>query len=74
PAPYKPVVRPAVIRLMWVPDRLNRHGDLIPAHYYYLKILNDSFVLEDAFEVNAMLNATTKGPGSGGIPFIYKTK
>ncbi len=73
-SPYKPVVTPAVIRLMWVPDRLNRNGDLIPAHYYYIRILNDRFVLEDAFEINAMLNSTTKSADSGGYPFIYKSK
>lgn len=70
PKPYKPVVQPAIIRLMWVPDRLNRNGDLIPAHYYYVKILNDRFVIEDAFEVQAELNATTSK--SGSIPFVYK--
>ncbi|MCS6893078.1 MAG: hypothetical protein NZO16_00680 [Deltaproteobacteria bacterium] len=74
PAPYKPVIQPAVVRLVWIPDRLNRNGDLIPAHYYYLRILNDRFAIEDAFEVNAMLDSTTKSYGSGGIPFIYKSK
>lgn len=73
-APYKPVIKPAVVRLMWVPDRLNRNGDLIPAHYYYLRILNDRFAIEDAFEVNAALNATTRSVGGGGIPFIYKSR
>src|SRR5262245_5892058 len=35
PQPVKPVLNPAVVRLMWVPDHLNNHGDLVPAHYYY---------------------------------------
>jgi hypothetical protein len=35
-----------------------------------VKILNDRFVIEDAFEVQAELNATTSK--SGSIPFVYK--
>ena len=33
PQPNNPVIQPAVVRLMWVPDHLNSHGDLVPAHY-----------------------------------------
>jgi hypothetical protein len=59
--PQNPVMQPAVVRLMWVPDHLNAHGDLVPAHYYYLKVKKDSWALQDAFELEAQLS----GPGGG---------
>src|SRR5260221_420437 len=34
PQPTYPVLQPAEVRLMWVPDHTNHNGDLIPAHYY----------------------------------------
>jgi len=74
PKPYYPVVRPAEVRLMWVPDHLNKYGDLIPAHYYYLKVRNDQFELQDAFEVEEQLhsgNSSSTGPGSA-TPWVYK--
>ena len=72
PQPYNPVMQPAVVRLMWIPDHLNRHGDLVPAHYYYLKVLSERWAVQDAFELEGQLN----GPGgaSGGssnVPFVY---
>jgi hypothetical protein len=70
PAPYNPVLQPAVVRLMWVPDRLNRNGDLIPAHYYYLRVLQDRWALQDAFEINKQLSGDT--PKTSGIPFTYQ--
>jgi hypothetical protein len=67
PAPYDPVVQPAVIRLMWVPDHLNRNGDLVPAHYYYLKVLNDRWAVQDAFELEKQLGPSKR---SSNIPFV----
>lgn len=68
--PYNPVMRPAIVRLMWIPDHLNSHGDLIPSHYYYLKVLPEGWVLQDAFELESQLNATSGG--SSNVPYIYK--
>lgn len=56
PQPNNPVMQPAVVRLMWVPDHLNSHGDLVPAHYYYLKVKKESWAVTDAFELEAQLN------------------
>ena len=67
PEPVKPVVQPAVVRLMWVPDHLNSHGDLVPAHYYYLKVLKDRWAVTDAFELEGQLGKTTS---SQAIPFV----
>lgn len=70
PAPYDPVMQPAVVRLMWVPDHLNKHGDLVPAHYYYLKVLSDRWAVTDAFELEGQLN---KASGStSAVPFTTK--
>jgi hypothetical protein len=44
---------------MWVPDHLNSHGDLVPAHYYYLKVKKESWAVTDAFELEGQLNAST---------------
>jgi hypothetical protein len=56
PQPAYPVVKPAEVRLMWVPDHLNRVGDLVPAHYYYLRVTNDQFEVQDAFDYDMQLN------------------
>lgn len=75
PQPQNPVVQPAVVRLMWVPDRLNKNGDLIPAHYYYLKVLNDRWAVQDAFELEAQLNGP-RGAGAApasNIPFVLES-
>lgn len=69
PQPYDPVMQPAVVRLMWVPDHLNKHGDLVPAHYYYLKVLSDRWAVSDAFELESQLGR--KGDASA-IPFTTK--
>ena len=69
PQPAYPVMQPAIVRRMWIPDHLNSHGDLVPAHYYYLKVLDDRWAVSDAFELERQL----KGPGSGAdssIPYI----
>jgi len=67
PQPNNPVIQPAVVRLMWVPDHLNKNGDLVPAHYYYLKVLSDRWAVQDAFELESQLGG--KG-GSSGLPFV----
>lgn len=78
PQPYYPVVRPAEIRLMWIPDHLNRLGDLVPAHYYYLRVTEDRFELQDAFDIEEQpYKRGTAGRGAGeGIetstPWQYK--
>lgn len=64
PQPVNPVMMPAVVRLMWVPDHLNAHGDLVPAHYYYLKVKKDSWALTDAFELESSLNGGRGGESS----------
>ena len=67
PKPYHPVIQPAVVRLMWVPDHLNKHNDMVPAHYYYLKVLHDRWGVRDAFELEKQLGPDT---GAVGIPYI----
>jgi len=59
PQPTNPVMQPAVVRLMWVPDHLNSHGDLVPAHYYYLKVKKEQWAVSDAFELEAQLGSST---------------
>lgn len=58
PQPTYPVMQPAVVRLMWVPDHLNRLGDLVPAHYYYLKVLKERWAVQDSFELESQLGPT----------------
>ncbi len=67
PQPNNPVMQPAVVRLMWVPDHLNSHGDLVPAHYYYLKVKKESWAVTDAFELEAQLNSSTGGGSAVGF-------
>lgn len=70
PQPNNPVMQPAVVRMMWVPDHLNKNGDLVPGHYYYLKVLSERWAVKDAFELEGQL-----GQGSGGatsaVPFVF---
>lgn len=68
PEPTNPVVQPAVVRLMWIPDHLNKSGDLVPAHYYYLKVLKDRWAVTDAFELEAQLNGSSS---SSNLPFVF---
>lgn len=65
--PNNPVMQPAVVRLLWVPDHLNAHGDLVPAHYYYLKVKKDAWALTDAFELESQMNT---GGSSSGVGYI----
>ncbi len=67
PSPNKPVLQPAVVRLMWVPDHLNSHGDLVPAHYYYLKVKGDQWAVTDVHEKEKLLGATS---GASGLPYV----
>ncbi len=67
PQPVNPVLQPAVVRLMWVPDHLNRNGDLVPAHYYYLKVLGDRWAVQDSFELEQQLNGGKRE--ASGVPF-----
>lgn len=70
PQPYDPVLQPAEVRLMWIPDHLNKNGDLVPAHYYYLKVLPERWAVQDAFDLEQQLN--TASEGSGGLtPWVY---
>lgn len=75
PQPTYPVVQPAEVRLMWVPDHLNRFGDLVPAHYYYLRVLNDRWAVQDAYDIERQLEDGGRlnsggggGGGGGGAP------
>ncbi len=73
--PAKPVIKPAVVRLMWIPDHLNKTGDLVPAHYYYLKVKNDQWAATDAFELEGQLNqGGSAGTSNSNIPFVYATQ
>lgn len=65
--PNNPVMQPSVVRLMWVPDHLNSHGDLVPAHYYYLKVKKEQWAVTDAFELEAQLGGSTRGSGMGYV-------
>ena len=67
PEPNDPVIQPAVVRLMWIPDHLNRAGDLVPPHYYYLKVLKDRWAVSDAFELEGQLSPGGKG---ASLPFV----
>ena len=67
PQPNNPVMQPAVVRLMWIPDHLNKHGDLVPAHYYYLKVLKDRWAVTDAFELESQLGSNKS---TSNIPYV----
>lgn len=70
PQPTYPVIQPAEVRLMWVPDHLDRHGNMVPANYYYLRVLNDRWAVQDAFELEYQLRNNPgidySGGGGGG--------
>lgn len=70
PPPQYPVLQPAVVRVMWVPDHLNKNGDLVPAHYYYLKVLADRWAVQDAFELEGQLNGPKGQDDSSAIPYV----
>ena len=68
PQPVNPVLQPAVVRLMWIPDHLNKNGDLIPAHYYYLRVLKDRWAVTDAFDLEHQLQT---GGHTSNVPFVH---
>jgi hypothetical protein len=68
PEPTNPVIQPAVVRLMWIPDHLNKSGDLVPAHYYYLKVLKDRWAVTDAFELEGQINNSTS---TSNLPYVF---
>jgi hypothetical protein len=71
PSPNKPVLRPAVVRMMWIPDHLNKHGDMVPAHYYYLKVKSDEWAVEDAFDIYDQLQGSDAQKGvPSSVPFV----
>lgn len=70
PQPTYPVMQPAEVRLMWVPDHLNKAGDLVPAHYYYLRVLNERWAVQDAFEIEQQLNDGSQA--GSATPWVYK--
>lgn len=70
PQPVNPVIQPAVVRLMWVPDHLNKSGDLVPAHYYYLKVLEDRWAVTDIFEQQQVSGGSSTS--GSGIPYTRK--
>lgn len=71
PEPTYPVVQPAVVRLMWIPDHLNATGDLIPAHYAYVKVLGDRWAVQDAFEAESQLGGKSS---TSTMPFVYSSE
>jgi hypothetical protein len=73
PQPVNPVINPAIVRVMWIPDHLNKTGDLVPAHYYYLKVKKDDWAVSDAFELEGQLNASTGGATSA-FPYQYENE
>ena len=72
PQPNNPVMLPAVVRLMWIPDHLNNNGDLVPAHYYYLKVLNERWAVTDAYDLEKQLGTGSKDTSS--IPYISQSE
>ena len=71
PQPVYPVVQPAEVRLMWVPDHLDRSGNLVPAGYHYLKVLGDRWAVQDAFELEEQLSPGSSGGSGGATPWVY---
>ena len=67
--PVNPVVQPSVVRLMWIPDHLNKSGDLVPAHFYYVKVLSDRWAVSDAFELESQLSPGGSG-ASSNVPYV----
>jgi len=68
PQPVNPVMQPAVVRLMWVPDHLNPAGDLVPAHYYYLRVLKERFAVQDLFDYKEQIG---EKQDASNIPYVH---
>ncbi len=71
PEPANPVMQPAVVRIMWVPDHVNSHGDLVPDHYYYIKVLKERWAVQDSFELEKQLQGPGASAGSN-LPYVYE--
>ncbi|MCC6952811.1 MAG: hypothetical protein IT290_01700 [Deltaproteobacteria bacterium] len=71
PQPYNPVMNPAQVRLMWIPDHINKNGDLVPAHFYYLRVLPQTWAVQDAFEIERQLNVQGQKGEGGAQPWVY---
>jgi hypothetical protein len=56
---------------MWIPDHLNKSGDLVPAHYMHVRVLGDRWAVQDAFELEEQLNVNTPGSSNGATPWVY---
>ncbi len=69
PQPVDPVIQPAVVRLMWIPDRVNKNGDLVPPHYYYLKVLKDRWAVQDSFDLEDQLGSKTS---TSNVPYVQQ--
>ncbi len=73
PQPAYPVIQPAEVRLMWIPDHLNKFGDLVPQHFYYLKVLDDRWAVQDAFDIERQLNEGDSDRG-GSTPWVHRER
>jgi len=71
PQPVNPVIQPAVVRLMWIPDHLTPTGDLVPAHYYYLRVLEDRWAVTDVFDQKRLIG---EGQHGSHVPFTTDTR
>ena len=69
PEPYYPVRQAPVVRKMWIPEHLNRSGDLIPAHYYFLEVLPSRWAVQDAFEIEKQLESESQSGAQ--VPWVY---
>jgi hypothetical protein len=70
PSPNKPVIVPSVVRVMWVPDHISNDGDLVAAHYYYLKVLDERWAVTDAYDLAEQLNVEEQRNIRSTIPFV----
>lgn len=71
PQPIYPVRQPGEVRLMWIPDHLNQFGDLVPAHYYFLKVLDERWAVQDGAELQEQLKQAGASGGGTITPFVY---
>lgn len=70
PSPSTPVVYPAELRLMWVPDHLDELMDYVPDHYYYLKVTNDVWLTNDPYYLEKQLFYNPRK--AEDLPRMYK--
>ncbi len=72
PQPGAPVRTMPDIRLMWVPDHLTKTGDMVPAHYYYLKVTDGMWATQDAFDIMDQLDKSSASGAGSAVPYIYR--